>query len=256
MLLNRFDQHMTPAVQSTGEYSEGEVDVFKSVLQPDSIAIEVGACFGLHTLALAELCPQGRVLALEPQLYNYQVLVANLALQSLQNVDARPCAAGKTSGSLQLPVLDPTVSNNFGQMAASGHDSGRPTEVLALSDLALPRLDLLKLDCEGDELTVLEGAKVLIEKCKPWIYMEFTDNRAGLLKFLADIGYSARRHMPHHTRMPNFLGADLTGKVVFGSDMVLAWPASWPEPVFGPEWIEPSEGDILVGNPNNITATD
>lgn len=242
---------MTPAVQSTGEYSEGEVDVFRSILNKASVVIEVGACFGLHTLALAEL--SGKVLALEPQLYNYQVLVANLALNSVQNVEARPCAAGRASGTLQLPVLDPTVSNNFGQLAASGHEQGRPTEVLALDDLALPRLDLLKLDCEGDELAVLQGAERLISFARPWIYMEFTDNRAALLKFLESIGYSAKRHMPTHIRMPNFLDTDLTGKTVFGSDMVLAWPSAWPEPVFGPEWTIPNEGDILVANPTGIT---
>lgn len=249
VLLNVNDMHMTPAVALTGEYSEEEVDVFRACLVQDAVICEVGACFGLHTIVLAELARGGRVLAFEPQPPNYHVLVANLALNAIRNVDARCQAVGREAAWTKLPVLDPAKPNNFGQMAALGHTEGTATEVLALDNIAFSRLDFLKIDCEGNELDVLEGARATIQALNPRIYMEFTENRAAILAYLASVGYVAKRHMPTHTRTPNFLAADLSTYPTYGSDMILAWPNTWPVPDFPSNWSDPTDTDILASNP-------
>ena len=254
VLLNSLDQHQTPAVKLCGEYSEGEVDVFRAILKPNSVVIEVGACFGLHTLALAELVGQGKVLALEPQFFNYQVLVANLALNSVLNVIPRQAAAGATCGTCKVPIYSPEHSNNFGQMPALGHTEGTAVDLISIDSINLGALTLIKIDCEGNEPEVLEGAKHTISTLKPWIYLEFTDNREKLLSFFREMGYLCKRHMPYHTRQPNHLGADLSGKVIFGSDMLLAWPSELPQPIFPADWREPDLTDILSVNTNNVNA--
>lgn len=255
VILNQNDIHMMPAVALTGEYSPEEVEVFQAILRPDSVVLEVGGCFGLHTLPLAEICSAGSVLVLEPQIYNYQVLVGNLALNSIRNVAAKQAGAVAKAGTLQIPQFDPERENNFGHMQATGHDEGLPVEGLVIDSLGFKRLDLIKLDCEGDELQALQGARATIQKFRPWLYLEFTDNRAEILEFLREIGYLSRRHMPTHIATPNYLNANITSELIFGSDMILCWHESWPEPRLRSHWRETTTDDILQPNTDNRDAS-
>ena len=66
------------------------------------------------------------------------------------------------------------------------------TEIL--DRLSLTRLDLIKLDVEGHELAVLEGAITLVSRFQPWIVFEYSHGEgrdgAPLLAFLAQQGYA------------------------------------------------------------------
>ena len=42
-----------------------------------------------------------------------------------------------------------------------------------LDSFKLPRLDFVKLDVEGYECQILQGAKETITKCRPWMWVEY-----------------------------------------------------------------------------------
>ncbi len=224
VLLNKNDMYVRGAVEATGEFSEAEVALWRDILLPDDTVMEVGANMGVHTLALSRLAK--RVYAVEPQPFMFQVLCANLALNSVDNVMAWNGACGASGGSLKVPVLDPRSPQNYGCLnLTQQYDEGVSVPVLAIDSLVMPRLDLLKLDCEGAELSILMGARQTLLKLRPWVYLEFTENRAALLALFEELGYFCVRHIPPIHREPNFAGAKVDAETLkLASDMVLACP--------------------------------
>src|SRR5256885_5136506 len=62
-----------------GEWSEAEVALWRKIIKPGDVALDVGAHIGAHTLALASLVGrEGHVHAFEPQRMAFELLCANL----------------------------------------------------------------------------------------------------------------------------------------------------------------------------------
>lgn len=224
ILLNQNDPYVRGAVEHFGEFSEAEVDVFRDILTPRDWVVEVGANMGAHSVALSGYCE--RLYCFEPQRFMFQTLCANLALNSIDNAIARQIAIGSTESTVRVPCLDPYTQQNFGSFSLRApYEEGDYIQQITLDSLVFPRLDLLKLDCEGSELSVLLGASATIQKHRPWIYLEFAENRAGLLHVLESYGYSCIRHVPPLNRWPNFLDEEPPeDEARLASDMVLAIP--------------------------------
>lgn len=129
----------------------------------------------------------------------FKVLCANVALNCLTNVIARPMALGESRGTIRVPVLDPEATNNVGGLALGGHEQGEPVTIAALDDLGdLTRLDLLKADVEGRELAVLTGARRQITTHWPMLYVEADREHKvpALVGWLAEMGYRLWVHRP------------------------------------------------------------
>lgn len=95
MLANPQDFYIGQALMQFGEYSHAEWLLLEQIihaLPPGSLALEVGANCGAHTLPMAQaLAQQGSTLmAFEPQPIVFQQMCANLALNSISNVLAYP----------------------------------------------------------------------------------------------------------------------------------------------------------------------
>src|SRR5918993_5744771 len=106
MMYNVNDQYIGRSLDLYGEYSEGEVDLFRQILRQGDLALDVGANIGVHTVPMARLVGErGSVLAIEPQRLAYQTLCGNVALNGLLNVWCHNVAVGDTRGSLVVPLL-------------------------------------------------------------------------------------------------------------------------------------------------------
>lgn len=67
MIYNKNDMYIGRSLDRYGEYSEGEVDLFRQIVHQGDTVLEVGANLGAHTLALALLVGEGGcVHAFEP----------------------------------------------------------------------------------------------------------------------------------------------------------------------------------------------
>ena len=96
LLVNRHDIYIGRSIRELGEFSEGEVDLFRQVLRPGALVVEAGANIGSHTVPMAKMIgPTGHLWAFEPQRVIHQTLCANLALNSLTNVTALWAAVGR-----------------------------------------------------------------------------------------------------------------------------------------------------------------
>ena len=173
MLFLKRDVYIGRSLDVYGEFSELEGELFAQLLQPGAVVIEVGANIGAHTVHLAKLVgPQGAVLAFEPQRVIHQLLCANVALNELFNVHSFHAAAGRAPGSLKVPPLDYAAENNFGGLSLGGASTGEDVPVVTLDGFNLPAVRLLKVDVEGMEADVLLGARQLIARHRPVLYVE------------------------------------------------------------------------------------
>lgn len=161
-----------------GEFSGDEISSISQLVDPGSLALDVGANIGVHTLALARAVgPAGRVISLEPQRHCHQVLCANVVNNGLTNVECIRAAAGRSSGLCNIPDIPPQTRMNFGA-ATIATDSAAPESVevhlIALDDLKLPGqpCSFIKVDAEGYEIEVLKGADRLIRNHRPALYVE------------------------------------------------------------------------------------
>ena len=171
-----------------GEWSEGEIALFLRLIPEDGVVIEVGSNIGMHTVPLSQFCAKGRVFCYEPQRVIFQILCANLAINNLTNVVAQPCAIGDENTFIEIEGGDYDLAWNYGAFSVL---SGFSAEARFTGDIRkervrlqrldddpmlqdINRLDLLKIDAEGFECAVMDGATQLIKKFQPYIFAEVT----------------------------------------------------------------------------------
>ncbi|MGE0735339.1 MAG: FkbM family methyltransferase [Alphaproteobacteria bacterium] len=207
-LYNENDIYVGRALRDYGEYSESEMAFLRQVLRPGDGVVEVGANVGAHTVPLAQhVGSAGRVVAVEAQRVVFQTLCANVALNSLVNVDAVHAAAGAAAGTLLIPDIDYSREGNFGGVSVDKFEQGRKVRVAALDEIVdLKRVKLVKIDVEGMEFEVLAGARKLIETHKPFLYLENdrVEKSSALLRQLFEFGYRLWWHTPLLFNPANF----------------------------------------------------
>jgi len=207
MLYNLNDVYIGTMLDLYGEFSEGEVDIFRQLLRPGMTVVEVGANIGAHSVPIAKCVgPNGRVIAFEPQRAVFQILCANLALNGLENVEAHWSAVGERIGEIFVPKLNSAATNNFGGLSISNAEVGDKVRLVTVDEFRLPACNFLKIDVEGMELDVLRGSVDTIRQHGPVIYAE-NDRKAksvALIEFLFQLEYQCYWHMPPYVRTPNF----------------------------------------------------
>lgn len=154
--------------------------------------IDVGANIGLYTLSLRAESPLP-IIAYEPQPFLFKLLQWNIAFNELPDIEARNLACGAQRGEVPFAlgingsVVAPT-GENARDASVIGDVEGWEKEALVTQrgkalikvplvtldeDLAnVPEISLLKIDCEGFECGILEGAQKLIAKHKPVLFLE------------------------------------------------------------------------------------
>lgn len=172
----------------------------RAVLPPDGVFLDVGANVGIHTLAAARYLANGggAVLAFEPHPVNHRILLQNIEQNRLRHVTAENL--GLSDAPAVLTGAAETIGGNWS--LASRGDHRFEVRLVRLDDYLrdhpLPRLDLMKIDVEGAEVRVLQGARRTIERFRPTIVFEVCPawltklgtNPAELFTELLGHGYS------------------------------------------------------------------
>lgn len=184
-----------------GQYSESEVAMMRAFLTEGTTVIDVGANIGDLTLPISQIVgPSGKVFAIESHPDVFNILCANLAINQVRNtlpINAFVAAHPETD----------TASPTWGKFA---YVSERwSTRFVAIDDLDLEALDLIKVDVDGKELAVLQSGAMQIERFRPTLYFEndVQEASAPLLGFLMqDLGYDLYWHLAPIFDENNFFG--------------------------------------------------
>lgn len=209
MLFPPKDQYVGRSFKEYGEFSQGEMDLFTHFIDTGAIVLDIGANIGAHTVPLAQLVgAAGVVVAFEPQPTLHKILCANLVLNSVPNVLTYAMALGSCEGECLIPILDYSQPNNFGGIGMDMVQEGEAVPLTTLDSFQLERVDFIKLDVEGFESKVLEGAAETIARCRPIMYIENdrADKSEELIQRLFDMDYRLWWHTPPLYSPTNFKG--------------------------------------------------
>jgi FkbM family methyltransferase len=147
------------------------------IIQPGASVYVVGAHAGIHVLYIGKLLQgQGRVYAFEGWPENYQCLARNIDLNQHLGVEIVPVpmAVGDNRESVLMSKGDSDARHHVARPEDPPGDSVSvpitPLDEFAAQVQCDPSFILI--DVEGHEMHVLEGAKQLIERCKPGLMVE------------------------------------------------------------------------------------
>lgn len=195
--MNRHDFHQPHAIVRTGRpHIDNEIEILLAVadiLPEGAVFIDAGANIGLIAVPLACRIQArgGRVIAFEPQRLTYYMLAGNIVLAGLTNIFCHQIALGAQPGTVLVPERNPGEPQDFGAVSLLAEEvHGITVPVVPIDHLGLDRFDLLKLDVEGMELSVLSGAEEAIMKFRPLIWVEIWPvNYEPVCSWLANRNY-------------------------------------------------------------------
>jgi FkbM family methyltransferase len=184
----------------SGQVWENQIDnLLKKYVVRGSTALDIGAHIGTHTLRMAQLAgPNGRVYAFEPQKKIYRELVYNLKINQMSNAVPLRYAVGNSNAVIEMGA---TPEGNEGFTAIGS--GGDKAELRTIDSFGFKGVSLIKIDVEGFEDPVLEGARETLLKNHPAILVEILARNsndaspeaaklrvANTKKIIEDLGYS------------------------------------------------------------------
>lgn len=203
MIVNRLDYRMVNQeagygvgfqILEDGAYNKTDLELTSSLLElrrkyfgDGVVAIDCGANIGVHTVEWAKKTTGwGSVVAIEAQERIFYALAGNIAINNCFNAIAVFAAAATKRGTMRVPRPDYLKAASFGSLElrqrAGGEFIGQPIDysdqntaeipTVSIDSLGLKRLDLIKIDVEGMELEVLEGAEQSIRNHCPILFVE------------------------------------------------------------------------------------
>jgi FkbM family methyltransferase len=232
LIVNRNDYHMVDdergfgvgfQIMTASGYDQPEVAFALTLLQfrrahfgPGVAAIDCGANIGVHTVEWARfMFGWGHVHAFEAQEKIFYALAGNVVINNCLNVTARHAAVGAECGTLVIPEPDYLRPASYGSLELRGRGehtefigqridyahADRRVPLVNIDSLGLERLDFVKIDVEGMELEVLQGAACSLERHRPNLLVEVTkSDRIAIERRLKALGYQT-----------HLLGANLFG---------------------------------------------
>lgn len=188
-----------------GKRREAEtMEFFRRALKPGDTAIEVGGHIGYISMWLAHLIGEnGRLVVFEPGSNNLEYIRENVG--GLENVELIEKAVSNEDGVARFFEETLTGQNNSlvedYDLFEKNREAANSDQEYAVREVATVRLDgfvaenglkpdVLKIDVEGAEMQVLEGARETLTEHQPAVVIEVTNRRDEVCGFLTDLGYA------------------------------------------------------------------
>jgi len=177
------------------------MNLFQRLLSPGQVVFEVGGHIGYISLYFHKLVEPGTVIVFEPGINNLPYLRENLKGTNVEIVEK---AVGKKGGSVKFYLDDLTGQNNsvvsdFAGLEANAAAANVNVNVKAV-DVDVVSLDafcrerdlypdLVKIDVEGYELSVLLGAVELFQNARPIFMVEVQADHGKIFELFERAGY-------------------------------------------------------------------
>lgn len=180
-------------------YENGLLDTVRRRIAPGAVFVDAGANIGNHTVYFAKLCRAAHVHAFEPMPHMRAILERNADLNGPDQVTVHPYALGAQEGTAEIAIFN-AANHGSTTLEPTKDDTGtlpiRPLDAFNLQDVAF-----IKIDVEGMQDAVLEGARETIARCKPQMVIEAFqrgDERARTQAVLDDMGYVVDEVIGHN----------------------------------------------------------
>jgi FkbM family methyltransferase len=193
-----------------GDFEEYQTRLFMDSIKPGMVFVDAGANFGYYSLiaagSLSQMGGEGEIYAFEPEPKNFELLLKNIEINGYDMIRPERRALSATTGQASL-YLDP---GNLGAHSLSSEWSSPGQEVIQIDTISLDdfflevvgktTVDIIKIDTQGAEGLVFNGAWKTLDENRAKIFMEFDPRSlrslgtdpASLLSMIADHGYSIK----------------------------------------------------------------
>lgn len=185
------------------DWFEDELPFLRKILEPGQQVIDIGANHGVYALSMANAVgPTGRVWAFEPSSSTADLLARSIETNGFAQAVLERCAISDHCGTAQLTL------NGHSELNTLTRDPSlrAATEVVALSTLdeCMRRnrwlaVDVVKIDAEGEESRILDGAGRFFAELSPLVQYEIRAGEAmnlDLVQRFAALGYGSYRLVP------------------------------------------------------------
>lgn len=195
LVLNNTNTHILPQVNldyytKNGLFEQSLIDWSAQFCQKDKVFLDIGAHSGTYTISLAKYCKT--VHSFEPQRMTYYSLCGSVALSNAENVFCHNLGLGEETQTGQQTLN--IVSDDGGGSTIQPITNIKKTELITvktLDSMNLEDIGFIKMDVEGNELSVLKGAlNTLKQSNYPKILFESNTYNSELFSFLTNLGYS------------------------------------------------------------------
>ena len=193
-------------------------------LNSQDVVIEVGANVGAHSLIISKIIgSSGSLEAFEPTDYAFKKLENNFLLNPTlkQNTNLHKLYVSDVIDKKSKHKIRSSWIVNKSNDTANKMDEEYSGEIVTLDEffINLCRLDFLKIDVDGFDFRVLEGAKRIIQTFRPIVFIELSEvdlNRnnssvSDILSYFDDINYSGSLENGANINTPEDLIEYLTG---------------------------------------------
>ncbi len=174
------DTGVSRALARFGEYGSNEIAIYHRLLGAGGVFLDIGANIGVVSVAMASLDPRRRVIAFEPQRTYFGAALLNLRRHP--NAEIHPFALGAGEAVVEVPEIDLAREGNYGglRLESAPAAARRHPALVTTVDAFLRRREvvpgLIKIDAEGMEPSVIEGAAETLRDAAPILSVE-TDQR-------------------------------------------------------------------------------
>lgn len=178
---------------------EKELRFVRRWLQPGMTAIDIGANYGVYSVAMAQsVGSRGRVIAFEPASEPRRLLELSRIINGANNLEIVDAALSDARRSGHLVFGTSSEGNALGE--------GGPGESVRVTSLDIesgarnwPPPDFVKIDAEGEEQRILAGGRDFFTRCSPLVMFEISRNEETdrrLFEAFAAMGYRLFRQLP------------------------------------------------------------
>ena len=169
-------------------FEQMELFALKALARPGGTIIDAGANIGNHTIFFSKLIGADRVIPFECNPKAIDLLTRNIRINKCDNIDMGFLGIGlaeeKGTGSISQ-----SKTNNLGATRFKQDPNGMIT-FDTIDAFELDNVSLIKIDCEGMDISVIRGASKTIEKKQPVLFFEcFNDQYKEAMEYLNKIGY-------------------------------------------------------------------
>lgn len=161
-------------------------------IQQDDVIWDIGANIGLFTFAaIAKSGRNGKCLAIEADIVMANLVKKSAALNREYTVDILPLAISNYNGLVEFNIAERARATNHIVTSQGSNQTGGVRETYKVPTVTLDYLlqhyakpDFLKIDVEGAEKFVLEGAKDLMQTARPKVLVEVGDENVSYISKL------------------------------------------------------------------------
>ncbi len=192
----------TFVLKEQGDWFEDEIKFLRILLKPGMNVVDIGANFGVYSLAIAKVIgSSGAVWAFEPASNTANHLRKSIAENGFDHITVIEKGLSDHQGEATFHLSSNSELNSL-QAVTSSVD----TETVQLTTLAeaakefeWPDIDFIKLDAEGEEGRIVEAAKGVLDEMSPLVMFELKHGKQinlPLIKKFESLGYSSYRLVP------------------------------------------------------------